>query len=257
MRVDLIDYTGKDTPDPVWYAADRMIYTKRTRTEMTPAGLGEIAAWPEERKMEELRYMSATVPSSWEFCDYTFQINSVTRVFTHQLVRTRYGVSFAQQAMQVLDMSQGPGWEYHIGPTIENNPEALELYVGTMEIIADSYKKLIAMGVKIEDARELLPLGILTNITMKMNLRGLCDMIRKRASPRNVSEFADVLRQMRELMISVHPWCKLFLYRTEDVVAAEMYQMLDKIPDKLVRTNFNKAIDQLLTNIGSGSEHEG
>src|SRR4051812_1016288 len=100
MQVDLIDYTGRGMNDP-WYAASLMIWTKRTRTEISPGGLEEIRSWPEERKLEELRYMAATVPSSWEMCDFMFLITGVTRAFTHQLVRTRT-LSYAQQAMQVL-----------------------------------------------------------------------------------------------------------------------------------------------------------
>jgi flavin-dependent thymidylate synthase len=258
MRVELIDYTGKGYVGP-WYAASLMIWTKRTRVEMSPGGLEEIINWSEEKKLDELRYMAATVPSSWEFCDYTFLITGVTRAFTHQLVRTRTA-SYAQQAMQVLDMSQGPGWQYHTGPTInEGNDEGAyrsSVYDSVMREIAAGYKLLVEDGARIEDARELLPTGILTNIVMKANLRSLCDLMRKRASPRNVSEFVDVLRQMRAEMLAVHPWAGLFLNRTADCVADEMYELLKEVDDKLLRTNLIKLVDQLLTNVGSGEMDE-
>ena len=244
-RIDIIEYTGR--PDP-WRAAEVMIWTKRTRTEMSPGGLEEIASWPEDEKRAELIYMANTVPSSWEFCEYTFMVSGVTRAFTHQLVRTRTA-SYAQQAMQVLDVSQGPGWTYHTGPTISGNPERETIYHETMATIAAAYKKLVAMGALIEDARELLPTGINTNIAMKMNLRALCDLLRKRASPRNVSEWDGVLAQMRAGVLSVHPWASIFLNRSRDAVAADLYRELEDIGPLRDprRVRMTKLVDQLLT----------
>src|SRR5262252_10728348 len=108
-----------------------MIWTKRTRTEMTPGGLDEIRAWPEEKLIDELRYMAATVPSSWEFVDFTFLITGVTRAFSHQLVRTRTA-SYAQQAMQVLRVDQGNGWDYHVGTSLEGKTLSEKVYRDTM-----------------------------------------------------------------------------------------------------------------------------
>lgn len=253
MSVDLIDYTGHGHDDP-WYAAALMIWTKRTRTEMSPGGLAEILGWDIPRKIEELRYMANTVPSSWEFCEYTFLVRNVSRVFTHQLVRTRFGVSFAQQAMQVLDVSQGMGWNMHLGPSIRANSEAMKIATDLRDRINNDYKRLIALGCKIEDAREFLPLGINTNITMKCNMRTLCDLMRKRASPRNVTEWDQVLIDMRAEMIKAHPWVTIFVDRDADMVAREFYEIIEEnVEDKLVRTNMIKYVDQLLTNIGTGS----
>lgn len=253
MTVTLIDWTGAATGNP-WYGAAKMIFTKRTRTEMSPGGFQEILAWEPAKMLQELQYMANTVPSSWEFCSYTFNIRDVSRVFTHQLVRTRFGVSFAQQAMQILNVSEGHGWRCHMGPSIKNNPRARQLMLDLLDKINETYKQLIALGCTIEDAREILPMGILTNINMEANLRTLCDMMRKRASPRNVSEWDHVLVEMRAEMIRVHPWVTIFIDRTADVVAREMYELAeDYIDDKLIRTDMIKHVDQLLTNIGAGS----
>jgi hypothetical protein len=244
-RVALVEYTGR--PDP-WRAADLMIFTKRTRVEMAPGGVDEIAAWPEEKKLAELTYMANTVPSSWEFTDYVFLVTGVTRAFTHQLVRTR-SASYAQQAMQVLDVSQGDGWSYHTGPTILADPKLVAIYDGTMSGIAENYRTLVRSGALIEDAREVLPTGILTNICVKMNLRSLCDLLRKRASPRNVSEWDHVLRGIREAVLAAHPWSPIFLDRTADRVAADLYRELEEIGGLRdpKRVRMTKLVDQLLT----------
>lgn len=251
MKVELIDWTGKGI-DP-WYSACLMIWTKQTRTQMSPGGFEEIRGWPEERLREELNYMAATVPSSWEFSDFTFLISGVTRAFTHQLVRTRTA-SYAQQAMQVLNMSDGPGWEYLVGPTLKGRDDNSEdVYEDAMACVAEAYKALVNRpGIKTEDARGLLPTNILTNIVMKANLRSLCDLIRKRVSPRNQGEFVDVLREMKREMVSALPWVTIFLDREADVVAKELYALIEALPQSKHRTDMIKRVDQLLTNVGGG-----
>jgi flavin-dependent thymidylate synthase len=258
MRVTLIDYTGKFAHDP-WYAAGLMIWTKQTRTQMSAGGLQEILKRTPDELEQELKYMAATVPSSWEFCDFTFLVEGVTRAFTHQFVRTRT-LSFAQQAMQVLRVDQGNGWDYLVGETIKTDPRARAVYKEVMETIALGYTQLAdTPGIHTEDARGVLPTNILTNIVAKGNLRVWADLLRKRASPRNQGakpssegEWSVVHREIKRLMIEALPWTDLFLNRTEDRVAADMYAMLERLPSELksLKTDLTKGVDQLLTNVG-------
>jgi len=204
MNVELISHTGY--PDP-WHAADVMIFTKQTRLKLTPNLFNEIKNWPTEKKLEELNYMAQTVPSSWEFADFTFLIEGVTRAFTHQLVRTRTA-SYAQQAMRVVNME---GWEYMTGPTIQKNELARNIYDECMGDIDDAYKALLDLGIPAEDARGLLPTNIFTNIVMKNNLRGMADLIRKRSSSRVQGEYRDVLKAMKQAMLDAQPWVHIFI----------------------------------------------
>lgn len=231
MKVTLIEYTGQgrmregfeDTRGE--NAADLLIFTKSTRLNMSPGLLSDIAAWPWEKKLAELEYMAHTIPSSWEMVDYAFMVEGVTRAFTHQFVRSRQ-FSFAQQTMRVLDVSTGPGWDYHTGPTIGDHGENFNaragIYHQTMENIATSYKSLIRNGVAIEDARGILPTNILTNIVGKCNMRTFVELVRKRSSPRTQSEYRDVLEAMKACVREVHPWIDLFIDRTFDRAANEL-----------------------------------
>src|SRR5579863_9531120 len=79
-KVELVTFT----PD----ALEVLIYTKSTRLQGKQT-LEEIKSWPMEKKLEHLAYMRDTIKSSWEFCEYTFEIHGVNREFTHQFVRTR------------------------------------------------------------------------------------------------------------------------------------------------------------------------
>lgn len=259
MKVTLIGYTGQGPrrsklPPYNWEddfhgenAIDLLIFTKSTRLTMSPGLLGEIAAWPLKQKIKELEYMANTIPSSWEFVDYTFMVESVTRAFTHQFVRSRQ-FSFAQQTMRVLNVSEGEGmgWDYLTGPSIESDDQLNHHYDSIMDTIDRAYKHQISNGAKIEDARGLLPTNILTNIIGKCNMRTFVELVRKRSSPRTQSEYRDVLESMKAAVRQVHPWIDLFIERNLDNAIAELQKMInEEILSNEARTNATKLLDQI------------
>lgn len=225
MKITLIDFTGKGTMAPETYAADILIFTKRTRLEMKPEALREINEWSMARRLKELDYIANTNPGSWEFVHYTFLIQGVTRAFTHQLVRTRTA-AYAQQTMRVLNVE---GWEYLTGPTIAYRPELQRAYDTYMTDIAHGYNDLIEEGAKVEDARGVLPTNILTNIAVTMSLRTLVDLVRKRSSPRTQGEYREVLEVMKVAAVEAHPWLSLFTERTFDKAAKELDEEINSI----------------------------
>jgi flavin-dependent thymidylate synthase len=201
MRVKLLSCT----PD----ALDVLLFTRSTRLSMSPEGMQEIAAWPQERKLEELEKARNTIQSSWEFIDYIFCIEGVTRAFTHQLVRTRSG-SYAQQSQRLVDMSN---FDYEIGSSIKEDEAAEMVYVDTMREIARSYHKLVHdHDIPSQDARGVLPTNIHTNIIAKFNLRTLHDTALKRLCVRTQGEYQDVFRAMRSAVLEVHPWALDFIH---------------------------------------------
>jgi thymidylate synthase ThyX len=222
MRVSLLDYTGAGFDDP-WYAAELMIFTKNTRIKMSPDGLKDIAGWSEEKKLGELNYMANTIRSSWEFVDYTFLLEDVTRAFTHQLVRTRHA-SYAQQTMQILRVD---------ATNVKMPPRFAEVeylhgrWDGIVGEVADAYDDMLKAGATVEEARGILPTNILTNIVVKLNLRTASEIFSSRVSPRNLGEYADVARTMRELIIEVHPWAAIFLEQ-------DVYKVLEDMDRKLL-----------------------
>lgn len=199
MKVTLLSYQ-KD-------AIDILLFSKQTRLSMSPSLMEEIRSWPEEKKLQELDYMRHTIQSSWEFVDYTFIIEGVSRAFTHQFVRHRHA-SFAQQAQRVVDMSD---FEYITGPSIANGGTCEAIYENAMEDIAASYSRLIEHGANPQDARGVLPTNISTNIMVKANLRTLHDMALKRLCVKAQGEAQDVFRAMVDCVVSVHPYFEPFL----------------------------------------------
>lgn len=207
------------TPD----ALEVLIFTKNTRLRMSGFGLEEIKAWPEEKKMAELQYMRNTIQSSWEFVDYIFAIEDVTRAFTHQLVRHRVGVSFAQQAQRVVNME---GFDYLATGSVAEGDESVQrsssvnphllsragqVYHDVMAFIDNGYSLLLDHGVKPQDARGILPTNVLTNIVMKANLRTLHEMALKRLCVKAQGEFQDVFWKVVDAVVAVHPWAEPFL----------------------------------------------
>lgn len=198
MKVTLIAHTTL----PV----DTLIFTKGTRLNMDASRFESVMEMSDEDKKAELEYMVNTIKSSWEFVDFTFAIEGVTRAFTHQFVRNRTG-SYAQQTMRILNMD---GFKYHTGPGIKTEVQKM-VYDDCMDKIQRAYDELIQLGVPIEDARGVLPTNILTNITAKFNLRSLSDMMASRASSRTQGEYRDVMDAIYNCVVEEFPEFAEFL----------------------------------------------
>lgn len=204
MKVTLINCTPN--------ALETLIFTKSTRLRPSANLFAEILNWPIEKKMAEWEYMQNTIKSSWEFCDYIFLIEGVTRAFTHQLVRHRVGTSFAQQAQRVVNMTD---FEYVVTGNIRDEEGNYVLqgpreqaYHDTMQNINEGYQRLLNLGANPQDARGVLPTNICTNISFKANLRTLNGMAAERLCVKAQGEFQDVMRAIRAAVIEVHPWAE-------------------------------------------------
>lgn len=208
MAVELISFTGKGAPDEAWAAADLLLFTKNTRLEMRPALFNEIRGWSQARKMQELEYMANTIPSSWEFVDYTFLVTGVSRAYTHQQVRTR-AASYAQQSMRVVNVSD---FDYVFTERNQQSPEAMAALAEGLQGIKNIYAALIAIGQPVEDARGILPTNIATNIVCKFNMRTFVELAKARSGGRTQGEYQQVVGRMVDAVLAVHPWMGKFLF---------------------------------------------
>lgn len=196
MKITLLNYTSD--------ALNLLLRTKGTRL----AHDDDPATWSEEKKKEHLAYMRDTIKSSWEFVSYIFKIEGVTRAFTHQLVRTRTG-SYAQEAMRVIDAT---GFDTLVPPSVEDGPEYTgHIWGAIMTDIDQAYRNLVSAGIPRQDARGVLPTNVLTSIIAKFDLRSLHNMAELRMCTRTQGEYQDVFREMRRLVVEVHPWTEEFI----------------------------------------------
>lgn len=79
-------------------------------------------------------------------------------------------------------------FDYIIPQTIKTN-KLEEEYKETMQMIAESAIKLEELGMSREDVANILPLGMMTRIVDKRNLRNVIDMSRQRMCNRAYWEF--------------------------------------------------------------------
>jgi len=234
MKVTLINHNEK--------ALELLLFSKSTRLKMSPSLMDDIERLSAQEKIDEAEYIANTIRSSWEFLDYTFLIEGVSRAFTHQFVRNRQG-SYAQQTMRMLDVSD---FEYITGPTLEFDSQASRLYHDMMATINATYQELMELGIPAEDARGILPTNICTNIMVKYNLRTLAELIASRSSPRTQGEFREVMGAMYDAVIEVHPWAVLFL-NDPKVRAAKFLDkfVYEHAPDEDTVTHATKMLDIL------------
>ena len=232
-----------------------LIFTKSTRLKMTSDGFAAIYARVEadpEWAKAELSYMSRTIRSSWEFIDYTFLISNVSRGCAQQMTRTRQA-SFAMQSQRVTNMSDS---SFHMPSTLPL--DQLDNYTSAIASSVEAYGSLVdtnyeqeddyVEAASLEDARNVLPIGIHCNLVLKMNLRTLAELIVARSSGRVQEEYRTVVVLMREAIFAIHPWAREFI-RPSNEMAIDMLkdlQAYDSLKSKGTdRINIMKIIDLL------------
>ena len=119
-------------------------------------------------------------------------------------------------------------FEYIIPHTIEKNEKCKVAYENTMKAISVMIKALEENGIPKEDAANLLPFGMKTVVTCKINLRSLIDMSHQRMCSRAYWEFRELFRDLcKELSAYSEEW-KLLI----DKFFEPKCEYLDYCPEK-------------------------
>ncbi len=132
--------------------------------------------------------------STLEHVTFTFAIEGVSRVLTHQLVRHRIA-SYSQQSQRYV---KEHNFEIIMPPSIAGRPEAREKFERLMLEIQDMYNEFIDMGILAEDARYILPNATETKIVCTFNVRSLMNFFSLRCCTRAQWE----IRQLAEKMLA-------------------------------------------------------
>lgn len=103
---------------------------------------------------------------------------TVPRSISHQIVRHRIGVAYSQQSQRYIDLSKEP--LKVIAPTPELNASDLILWRQAVEFSAEIYNKLIASGVRPQQARSVLPNCTATKLGMTATLRAWRHILEER-----------------------------------------------------------------------------
>ena len=188
MRVYLLSNTPD--PDGLVAAAARICYSDTTASDLLERESKALSV----RLIKELRLSGHHSP--FEHVSFTFGVDGLSRVASHQLVRHRVA-SFSQQSQRYVKMGEGEGSLDIVTPkAVADNPEALDLFTRQARAACEAYKNLISIGVPAEDARFILPHGWETRLVLTMNARELHHFFDLRLCRRAQWEIRELARLM-------------------------------------------------------------
>ena len=186
MQVILLAYTPN--PDELVAAAARICYRDIAASELLQSE-GENLS----RNLIADLFRSGHT-STFEHVSFTFGIDGLSRVASHQLVRHRLA-SFSQQSQRYVKMTPDPE-AVIIPPSVQASPEALKAFRECVIHSQETYTQLVQMGIPKEDARFVLPHGHSTRIVLTMNARELHHFFSLRLCRRAQWEIHELARQM-------------------------------------------------------------
>ena len=140
-----------------------------------------------------------------EHSSITVEFDNVSRGFTHELVRHRLA-SFTQESTRYVDESD---FRVVVPPTRDGDSEIVELELPNKEKIRVSFSDWVNLNEQMyrglrkadwvpEDARQILPIGIKSQIVITANFREWRHIFKLRTNPRAHWEIRRVLTNLLE-----------------------------------------------------------
>ena len=194
MNIELLAHTPE--PEKVIALAARLCYS--------PSSIGELRQRLDSSDIESFleKIMSLGHHSVLEHASFTFGIEGVSRVTSHQLVRHRIA-SFSQQSQRYV--SHKDEFTSIMPDTIAENTEARQIFAFMSETVHKAYAQLVEMGIPPEDARYILPNATETKIVMSMNARELLHFFALRCCQRAQWEIREMSVEMLRIVKKIAP----------------------------------------------------
>ncbi|MFA7621347.1 MAG: FAD-dependent thymidylate synthase [Aminobacteriaceae bacterium] len=189
----LLSFTPR--PDAVVAAAARLCYSDVSASSLI-----------NEDSPEKMRSLLRHIRDSghfspFEHASFTFAIDGISRVTSHQLVRHRLA-SYSQQSQRYVSMDEP---DVVLPPSIAGKPELKQKFVDMTRSVHSFYVEMLEQGVPKEDARYILPHGYSTRLVMTMNARELHHLFALRLCRRAQWEIRDLARRMLVEVRTVAP----------------------------------------------------
>ena len=140
--------------------------------------------------------------SPLEHVNFSFGVEGISRVTSHQLVRHRIA-SYSQQSQRYVKLDKT--FDYIVPESIQGNRPAYEEYTRLMEVVHKIYVALLDVDIPAEDARYVLPNATETKIFITMNARTLLHFFNKRCCNRAQWEIRKMAFQMLLAVKDVAP----------------------------------------------------
>ena len=194
MNIELLHYTPE--PERTVALAARLCYSPTGLNELKEKiGSGDIRQFID-------KIMTLGHHSVLEHASFTFGVEGISRVTSHQLVRHRVA-SYSQQSQRYV--SHVERFDAVLPPSIAANEEAKRIFDFTVGVVHQAYKQLVEMGLQPEDARYLLPNATETKIIITMNARELLHFFRLRCCERAQWEIRSMAVGMLKLAKQAAP----------------------------------------------------
>lgn len=212
MKIELINKTP-DFLRTIW-TAGRTCHSSSTPAELFESGESE----SKMLKLFEFLFKARHL-STLEHCSVTYAVSGVSRTLLAQYSRHRIGVSLSVQSQRYVSESAkkcGHIFDYVLPPSVEGDKQRTAEFIRAMKDAQAGYDRLIALGVKMEDARFVLPGGICTNFVTTLNLRSLMDVYEKRVIVKGAQwEVREMVSRFAELLVEREPWLQPYFHREE------------------------------------------
>jgi thymidylate synthase (FAD) len=135
------------------------------------------------------------------FAYATFYIGDISRVCSHQLVRSKH-LDFLQQSQRYVEQTAGnTTYTYPVGLTEEQKKAVDAHYYQSMWL----YEDLRKAGIKKEDARFVLPEATHTSMYVTGNLQAWDDFLKLRADKHAQWEIQEVAKSIGQQLADIAP----------------------------------------------------
>lgn len=194
LKVDLLTYT--QNPEWVVAVAARLCYSPLEGESLKESMTAE--------KVEKLiaSILAMKHFSVLEHAVFSFLIEGVSRVTTHQLVRHRIGCSYSQKSQRYVKEKEP---NFIIPPVIAQDQKAKEKFLSACRESHQRYNELVELGIHREAARYLLPQSIESKLVVTMSARALHHFFSLRCCHRSQDEIRSLAIKMRSLVRKVAP----------------------------------------------------
>lgn len=191
MQVTLVNYT----PNPELTIA---IAARSSASPLSATKLwNELAPQQVESLLRQL--LESGHLSPFEHASFTFVIEGISRVTSHQLVRHRLA-SYTQQSQRYVNVKEH---KYVTPPKVSARPEFLVSYQQAIEAAQKLYCDMVEAGIPYEDARYILPQAVETQLVMTMNARELLHACSLRLCLRAQWEIVELFERIKSAVEKV------------------------------------------------------
>jgi len=195
VKVKLINYTKN--PEKIIAQSARLCYSASGIEELNEK-LTEDSISNLIRKIIKLGHYSVL-----EHATFTFAIEDISRITSHQLVRHRLA-SFSQQSQRYVKIKK-EGFPYIVPESIAKNDNLNKIFTDTVNKLDEIYRLFMDNGIKAEDARYILPQAVATKIIITANARELLHIFKLRCCNRAQWEIREVAINMLKEVRKVAP----------------------------------------------------